>query len=201
MMLPPIAGIGSQFIRVPVNEKNGFMRSLPGAARTVYEFLARRARFNNPVRTRDWKAAQECGICRRTFQKGLQQLQALKLIQRIGRGFHRVIHVFDDFAKAKGKKGKAQKATAERPPAESQAPAKPAPIPAAEQQEVMGELKRILGGTPAPKALSEEEKERRDRERQQLLLDQLAAMKGKGSMTPTPSDQGREPIGDPPARE
>ena len=75
---------------------------MPGAARTVYEFLHRRARFKRPkITVRDRVAAAKCGIVRRTFQKGLQQLQAMGLIERIGRGVNRVIHFFDRFAKPK----------------------------------------------------------------------------------------------------
>jgi hypothetical protein len=91
MMLPSIAGFGSLFVRVPVNDKIGFLRSLPGASRTVYEFLARRARSSDPIPVRDSKAAQECGICLRTFQKGLRQLELRGMIRRSGRGSARTI--------------------------------------------------------------------------------------------------------------
>jgi hypothetical protein len=206
MMLPSIAGIGSQFVRVPVNDKIGFLRSLPGAARTVYEFLHRKARFNSEITVRDREAAFKCGICRRTFQKGLQQLQALELIQRVGRGVNRIIHFIDRCAKSRKAptKVKAGKPAAEAPPPERPAPAKAAPVSAAEQEEVIGELKRILSGNaPSPMLVTEEEKVRQQEEKRRLILDQLDAMKAarKGSMTPTPSDQGGEPIGDPPARE
>jgi hypothetical protein len=91
MISPSLASVGSEFIAVPVSKKIGFLRSLPGAARTVYEFLVRRARSQKTVSVRDSNAAQECDVSRRTFQKGLYQLQVRGIIERSGRGSARTI--------------------------------------------------------------------------------------------------------------
>jgi hypothetical protein len=178
----PLNELGCQFARVPLEEKIGALRKMPGAARTVYEFLHRRAlRTGSKITVRDRIAAEACGIVRRTFQKGLRQLQAMGLIERMGRGLNRVIHLFDRFAKPrksspKRKQEKATDADGEKKVTATQAIPDTEPLSASEREASL-ELLRNFRSEPTrtPEIITDEEEARRTEERRGLLLAQIAA--------------------------
>jgi DNA-binding transcriptional MocR family regulator len=86
----------SLFSRVPL----GILKDLPRAARTVYESIHHRVRLGKTIDISDRELANECGIVRRTVQKGLRQLEDLGIIERVRTKGRRLITWLIKFASA-----------------------------------------------------------------------------------------------------
>jgi biotin operon repressor len=113
----------SLFSRVPL----GIMKDLPRAARTVYEAIHHRVRLGKTIDISDRELASECGIVRRTVQKGLRQLEDLGIIERVRTKGRRLITWLIKFASATPKPGTGKPTTASSPPPSSTTATRPNP--------------------------------------------------------------------------
>jgi len=162
----------------------------PRAAEKVHAALEWFRRNRPEIRVTDRMIGDHAGIKRRCVQKGLLQLQLLGVIQRLRDGAVRVIKFLLRFPtkpkpEAKGAKGASEPAKAPFPaPTESHKRSLPiTPLSPEEEEKVReewGRWKRGRGrpglGTVVP-PIDEKEKARKEEEKRQRNLDQLAAMR------------------------
>jgi hypothetical protein len=142
--LPQPGGLGSYYARVPIDldlpTSKDLFRTLPGAARTVFQAIHALARKGREIDTTDREFTRLCGIGPRCVQKGLKQLEDLGLISRVRQHGGRIITFLVNFAtkaaeKVHPKSGRKSEKPAGQPPSVPAATKEPEPEPPVSEEE------------------------------------------------------------------